>query len=905
MFYRAIAGWLVAGMLLVSACSGDDGGTCETLCDWKQCGSDGCGGTCGECPEGESCSVAGVCEGKAECIPNCDGRQCGGDDCGGSCGDCAGVGDGNFCTDTKCQNFQCVAVPNANECAGGEGTCVEGQCCVPNCFLADGSAMECGDDGCGGTCGECRAGSACVNDKCINCTADCTGKECGDDGCGGDCGSCEAGEGCKDGLCQACQPACGSKECGDDGCGGDCGSCDQQTTCVQGQCQCAPQCTGKECGSDGCGGSCGDCGCGFDCVANACQPNSEVCPTLGGECDSDADCAPPAGAECFTDFPSGFCVVPDCDTNGDCPAGGSCIEVTAGDSSSTYCVQSCSTGGDCRPGYFCYPGVGVCWWEPDSGASPIGGPCQSDADCEGATSVCYPEMLNNEPTGFVEGYCVVFDCTAGSCPEGSDCVSLSSGTACLPTCVSDAGCREGYACDEGFCLPFCGSVSDCPAGYLCDAGEAFCVDTSYQCSPSNPMGWCPEGLYCIDGECTTFQFDCTDQTMEPNESKTAAKTVTPGVYKTPKETGMQVCVADQDWFKMTIPAGHTGTLGVYFYHDLGDLDLCMYDSAGKFVACRYLYENYPITWREYDWNDEFLSAFAGAGPKTFYFKASGFSGAANNYDLYGWTTAWQDGFDCADSYSFYECKGCKSNGQCIKDDFQANLHQFPHADGNDPFVGDGYIVEHASGYSWARRETIMLIRWAIHEVRAKFPGTKRLGLMDMCQIDGITPGFDVGIPRHPETTHDEGGNIDVAYYQTGGGDSEGGVICDANGGSTDGYFCTSVANHIVDLPRTAYFLAKLSESDRMRVAGADKLIAPLIIDALKDLKNKGDISTALYNKTVSQLAYGDGWPFHHHHIHVSLKWWSQRDDDVHRPIGCGFRMAGDGTWDEYLEAPGQ
>jgi hypothetical protein len=26
------------------------------------------------------------------------------------------------------------------------------------------------------------------------------------------------------------------------------------------------------------------------------------------------------------------------------------------------------------------------------------------------------------------------------------------------------------------------------------------------------------------------------------------------------------------------------------------------------------------------------------------------------------------------------------------------------------------------------------------------------------------------------------------------------------------------------------------------------------------------------NAVIDSMAYGDGWPFHHHHIHLSLDW---------------------------------
>jgi len=604
-------------------------------------------------------------------------------------------------------------------------------------------------------------------------------------------------------------------------------------------------------------------------------------------------------------MPGGYCAIPDCQAASDCPYGSSCITLTSDSGDETYCLDNCADDSGCRPGYFCHPDVGICWWQAGAGNAPIGDPCVADGDCKDAGATCYPEMYGNDPTGFIQGYCVLFGCTQGDCPEGSTCLSVGEdSTACLPACSGDNDCREGYACDGGACFPYCASGSDCPGGYVCEASEEFCIDEDVVCSGGNPMGWCPEGLYCQDGGCGQFDFDCTDTTYEPNESKSAAKTISSGTFKNPVDSDLQVCASDQDWYKLQIPAGHTGTLGIFFYHDLGDLDLCIYDASGNFISCRYPYENYPSNWRAYDWNDEFLSALATASSKTFYFRGSGFYGAANNYSLYAWTTEWQDGDDCTDHFSFNECKGCNSNGQCVKDSFDANLIQFPHPDSSDPYVGEGYVLEHASGYNWLRREVIMRIRYAIHETQKKFPGTKGLGLMDMCQIDGITPGFDVGQPRHPETTHDEGGNIDVAYYQTVGSYSQGQVICDPQGAATDGYFCTSVANHIVDLPRTAYFLAKLNEGNRFRVAGADKLIAPLILEAIDDLKNSGAISSSLATKTKNSLAYGDGWPFHHHHLHLSFKWWSQRDHEEEPPIGCGFRMPGDGTYEGYFETYG-
>jgi hypothetical protein len=105
--------------------------------------------------------------------------------------------------------------------------------CTPQC-----AGRKCGDDGCGGHCGTCKDGLACVEKtgRCVacanndcDCEPNCNRRVCGDDGCGGSCGECEDGSVCDDdhGLCK--MPTCGNgmvegqEECdGDDFCKPDC-----------------------------------------------------------------------------------------------------------------------------------------------------------------------------------------------------------------------------------------------------------------------------------------------------------------------------------------------------------------------------------------------------------------------------------------------------------------------------------------------------------------------------------------------------------------------------------------------------------------------------------------------------------------------------------------------------------
>ncbi len=83
-----------------------------------------------------------------------------------------------------------------------EAPCEDGVCgglwCRPGC----GAFRNCGDDGCGGSCGTCEEPDVCCDGMCGACQADCTGRECGWDGATGSCGNCPEAELCVAGTCQ-------------------------------------------------------------------------------------------------------------------------------------------------------------------------------------------------------------------------------------------------------------------------------------------------------------------------------------------------------------------------------------------------------------------------------------------------------------------------------------------------------------------------------------------------------------------------------------------------------------------------------------------------------------------------------------------------------------------------------
>ena len=60
---------------------------CVPNCTGRDCGDDGCKGSCGECSAPNPFCKAGLCV--QECEPSCGGKECGDDGCGGKCGNCA------------------------------------------------------------------------------------------------------------------------------------------------------------------------------------------------------------------------------------------------------------------------------------------------------------------------------------------------------------------------------------------------------------------------------------------------------------------------------------------------------------------------------------------------------------------------------------------------------------------------------------------------------------------------------------------------------------------------------------------------------------------------------------------------------------------------------------------------
>jgi len=354
--------------------------------------------------------------------------------------------------------------------------------------------------------------------------------------------------------------------------------------------------------------------------------------------------------------------------------------------------------------------------------------------------------------------------------------------------------------------------------------------------------------------------------FEPNNTLTNAVQVNIG-----DSVLLSIYPDDKDWFRLTVPAGSYVVVQIDFEHEDGDLDLTIYDQTTKLIASRMGTDEYPFPNRNYETGTECYALFSAEKTIDYYIAVTGHNKAENNYSLKIIEKAYADGCICEDEgFSSEECIGEGLDG--------SGLIPFPIPAPNDQALVNNYAWEIMSNYRFARRELIMLVRYAIRETSLAFPGTKPISLYDACQINGQTPALDVGEVRHPATTHDQGGNIDIAYYQTDGQNNIE-VIC-GKGFSSSKKYCKESAtdSHIVDLDRQAYFIGKLFDSPRVRVIGTDRVIGPLILEAAEKLADQSpDAPTYLSEIELTSirnlLVWGDGWPHHHHHIHVSLHWW--------------------------------
>ncbi|MBM4354867.1 MAG: formylglycine-generating enzyme family protein [Deltaproteobacteria bacterium] len=485
--------------------------SCVPVCA-GECGPDGCGGSCGECPDGavcedgackklpvpcvssKECAVDEVCDKeKGVCVECLVDDDCGPDSMCSAAGTCVPAIPCE--SDKTCKELQMVCDKEKGVCVEcltdpdcpASGYCDE-QVCHPDVCQAGDLLCQAGDVwGCAPNGGSFVLVTPCSDtDYCLN--GACHAKVCEPSSpyCDGmtalvcdDLGSGPVGPGvecdpmeevCEEGGC-VCIPDCCQSfqlQCGlwDDGCGNpmDCGACSKALTCVDGVCLCIPDCKDKVCGGNGCEGSCGTCPEGKSCVDGKCVCIPLSCAEAKVECG-----VAPDGCGAFMDC-GGCPIVNFSCFNGMCMCVPTCAGKECGDNG---CAGTCGT---CKQGYACSNGMcglvcgdGLCI-EPENR-------CNCPLDCGACTGCCSAGACLN---GTANLACGSGGAACTACPAGMSCTnqactfvcgdktcSVEGGESCV-TCPADCG---QCPVTPGFVLVKAGSFwMGSPSGAACPAG---------------------------------------------------------------------------------------------------------------------------------------------------------------------------------------------------------------------------------------------------------------------------------------------------------------------------------------------------------------------------------------------------------------------------------------------------
>lgn len=469
---------------------------CQPNCESKQCGDDGCNGSCGTCGVQATCNE-GICMPSGCTEGPCDDNDpcthsdsCDGGVCKGSAYSCD---DEKECTDDQCD---------------GKGDCVFE--IVPNRCLINGICYESGQLHANNQCKECMpfvsktAWSADDSNECDDNDECLTGEYCD----GGECIPGETQLNCDD-----------DSVCTDD-------SCDSQIGCVneflQGPCDDQDLCTNDDKCQDGqCLGTAVDCNDGNPCTGDTCdQKMGCVYQNSQSDCDDGNPCT--VGDYCS----EGSCktgVTPlNCDdsnpcTTDSCKPGEGCVNQNNQDPCDD--SDACTAGDKCQDGT-CQPGAQAV--DCNDGNQCTDDTCDPVAGCANAPNQL-PCDDNNQ--------CTLGDvCSGGQCQAGGQLLACDDSDGCTTdSCLPQSGCQhvfntapcddanectDGDACSLGDCI---GQVKICSDGNVCTA-DTCNPFTPGGCVYSPKTGSCDDGDpctlsdYCQNGECTpgAQQLPCDD-----------------------------------------------------------------------------------------------------------------------------------------------------------------------------------------------------------------------------------------------------------------------------------------------------------------------------------------------------------------------------------------------------------
>jgi hypothetical protein len=236
----------------------------------------------------------------------------------------------------------------------------------------------------------------------------------------------------------------------------------------------------------------------------------------------------------------------------------------------------------------------------------------------------------------------------------------------------------------------------------------------------------------------------------------------------------------------------------------------------------------------------FLSVLDGEGRRTYWFRAYSPVGLAATLRLV--RTPFSTGAHCA--------------ADC------ARLIQMPLP--NDPAV-DGYATDGGTyfRYWFGRRDLVMFVRNAA--LKRAMAGKSPIYPYDFSQWDGMTPGTDVGAPRH--VSHQRGKDVDISIYGT-DGKAVWRSFCTTEA-TSDGRECVAGTAKGLDAYESAREFTGWFESGRVTMCFLDRELIAKVAPAAGQAARDGMIDPALV------ALYSDGkhlqhWPNHDNHIHVRV-----------------------------------
>lgn len=373
---------------------------------------------------------------------------------------------------------QCIPSSQLTADSANCGAC--GVRCSACQVCSGGQCVSNGDLCCGV---RCRKGSTCIAGQCdATCAPRCQGKQCGDDGCGGSCGTCAANQICANGgKCRAVSttpaPITTTPEPTTTTSEPTTTTEDPSTTTTE-----DPSTTTTENPS----------------TTTTQDPGTSTtvgpaCKAVGDVCDGSSDC-------CSNDCNKGLCR---CNTNADCPASAEACVANVCDLGNTrtcvpqpYCDNSCP----CGKCHSCANGTCVANNDdtPCEGGICCGGSCRTDGQaCSGCVGQVCDETKN------------IFCCAGHVCVENSCALCKpNNGANSISTCAAHAECCSG-CCFSGGCADQIYCAQDLCDGVTCTASDQ-CHDAG-TCNPltgecSNPAR--TDGAACNDGDLCTRRDTC-------------------------------------------------------------------------------------------------------------------------------------------------------------------------------------------------------------------------------------------------------------------------------------------------------------------------------------------------------------------------------------------------------------